>query len=115
VDDRKDWTQWLEAAGVHGVELAHGPVLNRVTMAIDAAVDGQGIVLARTTLAATDLINGRLLRPFAEELRLSKTYWIICPKATTTLPPPTHLATLNVDKVVAKWRRTRLAKSGASC
>jgi LysR family transcriptional regulator, glycine cleavage system transcriptional activator len=86
VDDRKDWTRWLETAGVHGVELTHGPVLNRVSMAIDAAVDGQGIVLARTTLAATDLINGRLLRPFAEELRLSKTYWIICPKATTTLP-----------------------------
>ena len=86
VDDRKDWTRWLEAAGVDGAELSHGPVLNRVSMAIDAALDGQGITLARTTLAATDLINGRLLRPFAEELRLAKTYWIICPKATTTLP-----------------------------
>jgi LysR family glycine cleavage system transcriptional activator len=31
-------------------------------------------------------ISGRLVRPFDEELRLSKTYWIICPKATTTLP-----------------------------
>ena len=61
-------------------------MLNRVSMAIDAAVDGQGIALARTTLAATDLISGRLLRPFAEELRLSKTYWIICPKATAALP-----------------------------
>ena len=86
VDDRKDWTSWLEAAGVTGTELSHGPVLNRVSMAIDAAVDGQGIALARTTLAATDLISGRLLRPFVEELRLSKTYWIICPKATATLP-----------------------------
>src|SRR5262245_49125603 len=86
VDDRKDWTRWLEAAGVMGTELSHGPVLNRVSMAIDAAVDGQGIALARTTLAATDLISGRLLRPFAEELRLSKTYWIICPKATAALP-----------------------------
>jgi LysR family glycine cleavage system transcriptional activator len=27
-----------------------------------------------------------LLRPFTEELRLSKTYWIICPKATASLP-----------------------------
>jgi LysR family glycine cleavage system transcriptional activator len=53
---------------------------------IDAAIDGQGIALARTTLAATDLISGRLVRPFAEELRLSKTYWIICPKATATVP-----------------------------
>jgi LysR family glycine cleavage system transcriptional activator len=86
VDDRREWTRWLEMAGVTGAELSHGPVLNRVSMAIDAAVDGQGIVLARTTLAATDLIAGRLLRPFAEELRLSKTYWIICPKATAGLP-----------------------------
>jgi hypothetical protein len=35
---------------------------------------------------AADLINGRLLRPFTDELRLSKTYWIICPKAMTALP-----------------------------
>jgi LysR family transcriptional regulator, glycine cleavage system transcriptional activator len=86
VDDRKDWTRWLEAAGVTGSEISHGPVLNRVSMAIDAAVDGQGITLARTTLAAADLIAGRLLRPFGEELRLSKTYWVICPNATANLP-----------------------------
>ncbi len=86
VDDRRDWARWLEVAGVEGARLSHGPVLNRASMVIDAAIDGQGIALARTTLAATDLINGRLVRPFAEELRLSKTYWIICPKATTTLP-----------------------------
>jgi LysR family glycine cleavage system transcriptional activator len=86
VDDRKECTRWLDAAGVQGVELSHGPVLNRASMVIDAAIDGQGIALARTTLAATDLISGRLVRPFAEELRLSKTYWIICPKATATVP-----------------------------
>jgi LysR family glycine cleavage system transcriptional activator len=86
VDDRKDWARWLETAGVPDAEPSHGPVLNRVSMAIDAAVDGQGIALARTTLAATDLIAGRLLRPFTEELRLSKVYWIICPKVTSTLP-----------------------------
>jgi LysR family glycine cleavage system transcriptional activator len=86
VDDRKDWARWLDAVGVQGAELAHGPVLNRVSMAIDAAIDGQGVALARTTLAATDLIARRLLRPFAQDLRLSKTYWIICPQATTSLP-----------------------------
>jgi LysR family transcriptional regulator, glycine cleavage system transcriptional activator len=86
LDDRKDWAKWLEAAGVVGAELSHGPVLNRASMVIDAAIDGQGVALARTTLAATDLVNGRLVRPFAEDLRLSKTYWVICPKATTALP-----------------------------
>jgi LysR family glycine cleavage system transcriptional activator len=86
VDNRKDWSRWLEAAGVNSAELLHGPVLNRVSMAIDAAIDGQGIVLARTALAATDLLNGRLVRPFANELRLSKTYWIVCPSAMSALP-----------------------------
>jgi LysR family glycine cleavage system transcriptional activator len=86
LDDRKDWSEWLEVAGVVDPGLSHGPVLNRASMIIDAAVDGQGIALARTTLAAWDLINGRLTRPFAAALRLSKSYWIVCPKATSTLP-----------------------------
>ena len=86
LDDRKDWAKWLETAGVAAAELTQGPIVNRASMVIDAAVDGQGIALARTTLAAWDLINGRLVRPLAEALRLSKTYWIICPKATSTLP-----------------------------
>ncbi len=55
-------------------------------MVIDAAVDGQGVALARTTLAAWDLINGRLVRPFDLVLRLSKNYWVVCPKATSGLP-----------------------------
>jgi LysR family glycine cleavage system transcriptional activator len=55
-------------------------------MVIDAAVDGQGVALARTTLAAWDLLGGRLVRPFAAALPISKTYWIVCPKATATLP-----------------------------
>jgi LysR family glycine cleavage system transcriptional activator len=55
-------------------------------MVIDAAINGQGIALARTTLAAWDLINGQLVRPFAQSLSLAKSYWILCPKATATLP-----------------------------
>jgi LysR family glycine cleavage system transcriptional activator len=82
----KDWARWFEAAGVRGVDLAQGLVLNRASMLIDAAVDGQGIVLARTTLSAWDMLNGRLLRPFATGLRLANTYWIVCPQATAMLP-----------------------------
>jgi LysR family transcriptional regulator, glycine cleavage system transcriptional activator len=86
LDSRGDWTKWLRAAGLSDDNVKHGPVLNRASMVIDAAINGQGIALARTTLAAWDLINGRLVRPFAESLRLSKTYWIVCPKATSTVP-----------------------------
>ena len=86
LDSQKDWVAWLDAAGVPSVELSRGPIMNRASMIIDAAIDGQGIALARTTLAAGDLISGRLVRPFAAALRLSKHYWIVCPKTTATLP-----------------------------
>ena len=64
----------------------HGPVLNRASMVIDAAINGQGIALARTTLAAWDLINGRLVLPFPESMPLSKAYWVVCPKASAAVP-----------------------------
>ena len=86
LDDSNAWAKWFEAVDLKVADHLHGPVLNRASMVIDAAIDGQGIALARTTLAATDLINGRLVRPFAEALRLSKAYWIVCPKATSALP-----------------------------
>jgi LysR family transcriptional regulator, glycine cleavage system transcriptional activator len=86
LDSRADWTKWLRAADVDDAGAAHGPVLNRASMVIDAAIDGQGVALARTTLAAWDLISGRLVRPFPNSLPLSKTYWIICPKATSNVP-----------------------------
>ena len=81
LDDNKNWSQWFDAAGVATPELPHGLMLNRASMLIDAAVNGQGVALARTALAAWDLINGRLVRPFDLSLKLSKTYWIVCPKA----------------------------------
>jgi LysR family transcriptional regulator, glycine cleavage system transcriptional activator len=86
LDSRADWSKWLQAAGIDDAQATHGPVLNRASMVIDAAINGQGIALARTTLSAFDLVNGRLVRPFPDTLRLSKTYWIVCPKATAALP-----------------------------
>src|SRR3954447_13873613 len=44
LDSRADWTQWLRAAGIEGA-VAHGPVLNRASMVIDAAINGQGVAL----------------------------------------------------------------------
>ncbi len=90
LDARSDWPRWLEAAGVSGADVSRGPVMNRASMLIDAAIDGQGIALARSALAAWDLINGRLVRPFDVTLPLSKCYWIVCPKATAMLPKITR-------------------------
>ena len=86
VDDRNDWVKWLDAAGVNNVDLSRGPVLNQASMTLDAAVDGQGVALARSALAAWDLINGRLVRPFELSLPVPYAYWIVCSKATAKLP-----------------------------
>jgi len=74
-----------EAAGV-ATQAMPGPVLNRASMLIDAAIDGQGIALARTALAALDLIHGRLVRPVDVSLGMPNTYWIVSPKATARTP-----------------------------
>jgi len=86
LDDRTAWSAWLQAAGVASAQAIHGPILNRASMLIDAAVDGHGVALARTALAAWDLINKRLVRPFPVALPLSKSYWIVSPRATAGLP-----------------------------
>jgi len=83
--DAKNWTRLFDTAGVKAA-VGPGPVLNRASMLIDAAIDGQGIALARTALAAWDLINGRLLRPVGISLRMTNTYWIVCPRAASNVP-----------------------------
>ena len=85
VNDRQGWSQWLDFAGITGVDSSRGPVLNQASMAIDAAADGQGVALARTALAAWDLIGGRLVRPFDIAMPVSYGYWIVCTKATAEL------------------------------
>jgi LysR family glycine cleavage system transcriptional activator len=114
LDDRKDWSRWLEAAGVPGATVSHGPVLNRASMVIDAAVDGQGLALARTTLAAWDLINGRLVRPFSEALRLTKSYWIVCSKATAALPKIATFRDWLLAEAADDTRRLKALPAGRS-
>jgi len=86
VDDRRNWARWLEVAKVGSADADRGPLFNQASMAIDAAVDGQGVALARTALAAWDLRAGRLVRPFALALPAPYAYWIVCPKPTADLP-----------------------------
>jgi LysR family glycine cleavage system transcriptional activator len=86
VADREGWGRWLDFAGAKGVDPSRGPVLNEASMAIDAAVDSQGVVLARTALAAWDLRGGRLVRPFPIAMLAPYAYWIVCPKVNAKLP-----------------------------
>ena len=99
------------AAGVACPD-GQGPILNRGSILIDAAVAGHGVALARTTLAAWDLINGRLVRPIDVSLRLSKTYWIVCPKATSALPKITLFREWLLAEAADDMRLLKALKSG---
>ncbi|MDA0785194.1 MAG: transcriptional regulator GcvA [Proteobacteria bacterium] len=78
---RNDWPLWFAVAGVEPIDVSRGPQFDQTSMVIDAAVEGQGVALARRVLAARDLIAGRLVRPFDITLPAPYGYYIACPKS----------------------------------
>src|SRR3712207_8458348 len=64
-----DWRMWLLAAGVEGIDPTRGIYFNETAIAIQAAIDGQGVALGDTSLVAHDLASGRLVRPFDLSLK----------------------------------------------
>jgi LysR family glycine cleavage system transcriptional activator len=84
--DRTRWSEWLQAFGVADPVAEHGPLFDQTALAIDAAVAGQGVALARSALAALDLIAGRLVRPLAQSLPAQFAYWIVCRRSAAETP-----------------------------
>lgn len=74
-----DWQMWTRAAGVEGVDLKHGPRFTVESMAIDAAINGDGVALISHSAVARDLQAGRLVRPFDLVLATDLAYWLVCP------------------------------------
>jgi LysR family transcriptional regulator, glycine cleavage system transcriptional activator len=70
-------------------------------MLIWAAIEGQGVAIAKGTLAADDLRAGRLVRPFGQSMPADFSYWLVCPEASADRP-----------KIVA-FREWLLAEAGA--
>ena len=75
-----DWRSWLQLAGVDGVDAGRGLRFNLADHAIDAAVEGAGVVLARKVLAQRDLDSGRLVAPFGMEMNVKRAFYFVCPK-----------------------------------
>jgi LysR family transcriptional regulator, glycine cleavage system transcriptional activator len=85
-DFQVDWRLWLLAAGVKGVDPARGPTFTDSSMVIQAAVEGQGVALARSVLSASDLAAGRLVKPFEVSMPASWAYYLVYPPATRDSP-----------------------------
>jgi LysR family glycine cleavage system transcriptional activator len=99
----RDTTHWREWLARHGVEIAttRGPVFDQTALAIDAAVTGQGIALARSALAALDLAAGRLVRPLPQSVPAPFAYWIVSRKAVARLPKIKRFRTWLIEQAEA--------------
>lgn len=85
-DGYPDWRMWLQAAGVDGCDLSRGPTFSMASLAVQAAIDGQGVALVGDVLVADDIAAGRLVRPFALSFPVSFAYYVVCPLASAERP-----------------------------
>ncbi|WNZ87201.1 transcriptional regulator GcvA [Pseudomonas sp. P108] len=78
-----DWSTWLSAAG-QPLQLAEGPRLtfDLAMMAVQAAVDGQGVCIGRSTYVEDDLRAGRLVVPFDLRLKDQLGFYLVTPRET---------------------------------
>jgi LysR family glycine cleavage system transcriptional activator len=81
-----DWTMWLAARGVRGVDGSRGPRFNQSSLVIEAAVGGRGVALAKRALAQADLDSGRLVAPFQIATAVDFAYYLVFPKTKGRLP-----------------------------
>jgi LysR family glycine cleavage system transcriptional activator len=75
-----NWAAWIEAAGASDVDASRGLHVNASMLAIQAALDGQGVALGRSVLVEDDVATGRLIKPFAVEHPLRFGYYVVHPR-----------------------------------
>jgi LysR family glycine cleavage system transcriptional activator len=80
------WEMWLKAAGVEGVDATRGPRFNQPSLVLEAAILGQGVALAKSTIAAADLAERRVVKPFELTLPLEFAYYMVYPESKTLMP-----------------------------
>lgn len=97
-----NWAGWLEAAGAPGIDATRGLHVNASMLAIQAAIDGQGVALGRSVLVEDDLAAGRLLKPFELAFPLRFGYYVVHPKK------------LSKESKVPLFRRWLLAEAKAA-
>lgn len=80
------WAEWLRAAGIAGINASKGPRFSDGAMALQAAVEGQGVALASQALAIDHLSAGRVVKPFKVSLVTDFGYYLVCAKARSNEP-----------------------------
>ena len=84
--DDESWKPWFEAVGLDWPEPSRGPIFNDSSLMLQAAVEGQGVALARTTLVGNDLRNGLLVRLFDIDVPGPRKYYLVYPPRLAASP-----------------------------
>ncbi len=84
--ERVSWADWLRAAKVHGVDPDRGPHFSNSSLALEAAMDGLGVVLGLDPMVRRDIDAGRLVRPFDVAIPSRYAYYLVSPETTADRP-----------------------------
>ncbi|MDQ0395348.1 LysR substrate-binding domain-containing protein [Labrys monachus] len=71
------WPTWLAGHGRAGMTLGPGPIFSDASLCLDAAVAGQGVMMAWRVLAQDALRDGRLVSPFPRPVPTGRSYWLV--------------------------------------
>ena len=82
---RIDWATWLKAAGLDDINPDSGVRFDSAAYAVQAAVQGEGVLLGRSALVSNDLAAGRLVRPFDLALKSRWNYYVVYPEGAMRL------------------------------
>ncbi len=76
-DNHDDWAAWLNAAGVAGLPFGKVLRFEEYSMAIKAAISGQGVVLGYSGYVDAEVAAGALVRPFDLIVPISRGYHLV--------------------------------------
>ncbi|MEL7214913.1 MAG: transcriptional regulator GcvA [Pseudomonadota bacterium] len=80
-----DWAAWAREAGAQ-FDTSHGVRFSQADHAVDAALEGAGVVLGRLSITERYLRNGRLVTPFDLALASPAHYRFVCPAGNEQRP-----------------------------
>lgn len=80
------WDVWFKAAGVIPRAMTQRYVFNEASLCLDAAIAGEGVMLAWQTLASYPLEKGRLVEPFGIRAATGFGHYFVTPAGIQ--PPP---------------------------
>ena len=82
-----DWRLWLTAAGLPtDISKQPGLSFDLIFMTVQAAIDGIGVAMGRTSYVEADIAKGRLVVPFKIALPADAGFYLVSPEAKTDSP-----------------------------